>query len=271
MLQEFNDNLNDNITDSVDLLTNVYQRAAVDMKQNRRISSRYHDQPVLWDDKCAVAKHSKSVALNIYRRSGCLSDLNLYRTYKKDFKKLCKKKQFEIKQSNRDEVEQNVNNPKMFWKNLKSLCLPSQNTSDISVNQWFEHFKTWLNPHTCINKEFTKEVDHFIHISHNVELNEYTAPELNLLNTTISRQEIEESITTFAIGKSSGVDGISIEMIKASTNFIMPYILSLFNRILHSGNYPPQWCQSILALDQILRTIERYSYGLCGERFSVKF
>ena len=25
----------------------------------------------------------------------------------------------------------------------------------------------------------------------------------------------------------------------------MPYILSLFNRILHRGNYPPQWCQSI--------------------------
>ena len=85
MLQEFNDNLNDNITDSVDLLTNVYQRAAVDMKQNRRISSKNHDQPVWWDDKCAVAKHSKSVALNIYRRSGCLSDLNLkYRTYKKE-------------------------------------------------------------------------------------------------------------------------------------------------------------------------------------------
>ena len=246
MLQEFNDNLNDNITDSVDLLTNVYQRAAVDMKQNRRISSKNHDQPVWWDDKCAVAKHSKSVALNIYRRSGCLSDLNLYRTYKKDFRKLCKKKQFEIKQSNRDKVELNVNKPKMFWKNLKRLCLPSQNTSDISVSQWFEHFKTLLNPDTCINKEFMEEVDHFIHTSHNVELNEYTTPELNLLNSTISRQEIEESIKTFAIGKSSGVDGISLEMIKASTNFIMPYILSLFNRILHSRNYPPQWCQSIL-------------------------
>ena len=46
MLQEFNDNLNDNITDSVDLLTNAYQRAAVDMKQNRRIFSKNHDQPV---------------------------------------------------------------------------------------------------------------------------------------------------------------------------------------------------------------------------------
>ena len=73
-----------------------------------------------------------------------------------------------------------------------------------------------------------EEADNFIHTSHKVELNKYTTPELNLLNSTITRQEIEESIQTFAIGKSSGVDGISMEMITASTNFIMPYILSLF-------------------------------------------
>ena len=48
------------------------------------------------------------------------------------------------------------------------MCLPSQNTSDISVNQWFKHFKALWNPDTCINKEFMEEADNAIHTSHNV-------------------------------------------------------------------------------------------------------
>ena len=47
-------------------------------------------------------------------------------------------------------------------------------------------------------------------------INNKATPELNLSNSTIIRQKIEESLKTFIINKSSGVDGISMDMIKAS-------------------------------------------------------
>ena len=39
-----------------------------------------------------------------------------------------------------------------------------------------------------------EEADNFIHTSYNVELNEYTPPELDLISITITRQDIEENI-----------------------------------------------------------------------------
>ena len=49
-----------------------------------------------------------------------------------------------------------------------------------------------------------------------------------------------------ASGESPGSDGITMEMIKSSTQNLVPFLVELFNTILHSGNYPQQWREAII-------------------------
>ena len=49
-----------------------------------------------------------------------------------------------------------------------------------------------------------------------------------------------------ASGKSPGSDGITIVMIKSSTRNRVPFLVELFNTILHSGNYTQQWREAII-------------------------
>lgn len=49
-----------------------------------------------------------------------------------------------------------------------------------------------------------------------------------------------------ANGKSGGIDGVIIEMLKTSLNIVEPYLRHLYNAILESGNYPEQWSKAVL-------------------------
>ena len=66
--------------------------------------------------------------------------------------------------------------------------------------------------------------------------------------TTLSICQLETSINSLKLNKSSGPDGIISEMIKNTTHDISPILLSLYNNILNSGVYPTAWSESILCL-----------------------
>ena len=53
-------------------------------------------------------------------------------------------------------------------------------------------------------------------------------------------------IKEVASGKSPGSDGITMKMIKFSTQNLVPFLVELFNTILHSGNFPQQWREAII-------------------------
>ena len=46
--------------------------------------------------------------------------------------------------------------------------------------------------------------------------------------------------------KSPGLDGITYEFIKNAPNRIISAICSLYNLILHTGDFPKQWCHAII-------------------------
>ena len=47
-------------------------------------------------------------------------------------------------------------------------------------------------------------------------------------------------------GKSGGIDGVIIEMLKASLDIIEPYLRHMYNAVLETGKYPEQWTKAIL-------------------------
>ena len=46
-------------------------------------------------------------------------------------------------------------------------------------------------------------------------------------------------------GKAAGNDGIANEMLKLCSQIISPYLVSIFNGIFDTGNFPEEWCKAI--------------------------
>jgi len=66
------------------------------------------------------------------------------------------------------------------------------------------------------------------------------------LNNPILEEEIRMSILSLKSNKSPGPDGVCIEIYKSTLDIILPFLLSLFNEILDTGNFPLQWSESII-------------------------
>ena len=62
--------------------------------------------------------------------------------------------------------------------------------------------------------------------------------QLDILNCDFTSTEIISCIKEMARGKSPGSDGITMEMIKSSTQNLVPFLVELFNTILHSVKLP---------------------------------
>ena len=68
--------------------------------------------------------------------------------------------------------------------------------------------------------------------------------QFDILNCDLTSNEIISCIREMAGGKSPGSDGITMEMIQYSTE--NPFLVGLFNTILHSVNYPQQLMEAII-------------------------
>ena len=61
------------------------------------------------------------------------------------------------------------------------------------------------------------------------------------INLTITETEITDAIKTLKNNKSSGMDNIKNEQIKASCNLMIPIYTKLFNLIFENGLIPESW------------------------------
>lgn len=66
------------------------------------------------------------------------------------------------------------------------------------------------------------------------------------LDDAISNDEILNSLKSLRKGCAPGPDGTCIEMFKNTIHVSLNYLNKLFNAILNSGNFPPEWCTSLI-------------------------
>ena len=108
-----------------------------------------------------------------------------------------------------------------------------------------QHFSGLLsvenNDHVCI--EFTRVVDAFLENSKNIHINHEID---DTLNGVINEEEIMLAIGKMKNNKSTGPDGLVIEMYKHTQGILVPLICKLFNTILYSGICPTDWAKSII-------------------------
>ena len=121
-----------------------------------------------------------------------------------------------------------TNRSKEYWKLINSID-KKHNESPIAIETLFDFFKT-LN----INDINIAQQDTH-HAYHSDQNNEDST---NVLNGFITESEVHESIKTFKLNKSSGIDDIVNEYIISTKHIMVLIYVKLFNAILETGNIP---------------------------------
>ena len=143
------------------------------------------------------------------------------RQYKKTMNKFIAKHQ-----KNQQKKLRNLHSksPKLYWTFINSLRhKTSANTP--SLEEFYEHFKL-INSATTETDDDLPFVD-----SQNNEI----------LNESISLDEISKCIRNLNNGKASGMDNVLNEHIKSTCDIFLPVYEKLFNIILETGIFPQQW------------------------------
>ena len=106
----------------------------------------------------------------------------------------------------------------------------------ISLDILTQHFKRVASLNTP--PDGADQVNDYINAELNVEIDE----DINfILNGSLTEDEILTCIKTLKNNKSSGVDCILNEYIKASAHILLPVWCKLFNFVLSTGNIPESW------------------------------
>ena len=135
------------------------------------------------------------------------------------------RKQYKLKC--RKEVESNIGDPKQFWRNIKKFTTKTRQVSDISDEQWLEHFERVFDV-----KGMEQDTDDEMSSSYTTESNRNSYAEDDFMNSDIRPQEVTESIDHLKVNKY----GIIPEVFKHSCDKIIPFLVHILTQYLHQVN-----------------------------------
>ena len=114
-------------------------------------------------------------------------------------------------------------------RNPKSL-------ENIDIDRFYEYFKN-LNSNPNVDEDAEED---FIIGDQSLDIfNE-------ILNSSITEEEIINSVKRLKNNKASGVDDVMNEHLKCTVNYLLPVYHKLFNLILDSGKIPESWSIGIV-------------------------
>ena len=222
---------------SLKILTEAVRNAATCMKARRRINKNNtcikRPAKTWFDNDCERLRTVATRAIRHFRYVKIAEALSTYKLAKSEYKELIKNKKNAYFERQRILLANAAadKNPKTFWNMLKSRT--KSLTSDITPDQWYEHFHGVFNPPNVHEEE--------------INYNDPSDIADNYLDHRITESEVLRAIRTLKTGKSPGIDGLSIQFIKTSSQHLVPYLVELFNMFYDSGYFPPEWTTSILA------------------------
>lgn len=147
---------------------------------------------------------------------------------KKILQKLVRRKKRQYKQAILSEMNNSHNrNQKHFWKLAKKLEQKPHNIQYVSHSNLWNHFKSTLNS------------------SRNVNIPPDSL-EKGVLDQHFNADELKKACNTLKMGKATGIDNLSNEMISCFTNVYPHITIKLFNNILDNNQIIPDWTVGII-------------------------
>ena len=75
-------------------------------------------------------------------------------------------------------------------------------------------------------------------------------PDINInmqkLDKPITEAEILKAINSLKRDKSPGFDGVLSDFFIDAKEFVIPYLVKIYNKIYDSGIYPESWCRGLI-------------------------
>lgn len=187
-------------------------------------------------DCAKIKRELTNLSKQIQKDPHNTSYISNFRKLRKCYKNTIRKNKLKYEQEILENLESmQSRNPKEFWKTFNTLkSLESKHKENpIPANEWIAHFTSLMNKNlnvdTSVELKFTKFINENKHSS------------FNELNFKITEEEIQKAIMNLKINKASGIDGILNEMLKSSSQTILPHLCQLFNHILISNHFPDAW------------------------------
>jgi hypothetical protein len=191
-----------------------------------RASNRWFDRD------CRASKREARRALHTFQNSRSQADKETYQRKRAQYKSVIKEKKKGFKVSMHQELFSNKGNSNKFWKTVRNARQKKKQQPNIAINAWQEHFEEVLGTHL----EQTESPSNY------EDTNRY----IPQLDDEIRENEIHDAIKNLKCGKASGLDNIEGEFLKHAGNSISPFLTKLFNKIYSVGQFPKEWCKSVI-------------------------
>ena len=184
-----------------------------------------------FDYECILARRKVRRLLKTFRKTLDKGDRVLFCISRREYKNLILRKRKEHNSSLLNELLKTVDNQKEFWSSVNKISSKkSQPSNNISVEQWFQHFKGLLEKDDIATSD-SSAVEH-----------DY----VDELDRPISKEEVLLAIRKLKHGKSAGPDGLIAEFFRNSGELTVCFLVKLFNYLFDEGIYPNSWTESII-------------------------
>ena len=190
-----------------------------------------------WFDKeCSVARKVARKHLRTFLRTTLELDKCNYLLSRNKYKQMIRFKKQEHRLRQSAALSENIRDSSKFWHQVKRLGSVYREPCNISLQSWYAHFK----------RVFTLD-ETAVTVRQSIPESFYNLPfDSRDLNAPISQYEVENSLKRLSSKKSCGNDNIMVGMLKSSQNLMIQYMISLFNAILDTAEYPELWSESII-------------------------
>ena len=137
---------------------------------------------------------------------------------------MCRAKRLTLKRTKRTNLVDNRHNPNYFWKIIKSQI--NNYADNVPSDKWFEYFKSLFSTDRINEPPNESVLDGLQRVRNDTEL-----------DCGITNDEIIGSLQLLKNARAPGIDGTCIEMFKATIDTAIPFLNTLFNRILQTGQF----------------------------------
>lgn len=228
--------LQNDVDSALSIFVGCLTSASQCMLVKRNTARKFRDA-AWFDPECREAKRESRKKLRNFRKTNNEEDRHEYVQASRHYRRLIRDKKKLYRRNKAESLASNLKNSSSFWKELKSLaCEQKSRVSDqISINDWFEHFKSVLakgdvheeNSNHSYEKDMLDETGH-------------------VLNQEITDDEVKKAVKSLKLGKACGTDGIFAEMLKAGGDEVIFFLTRLFNVVFDNGTYPSEWAKAII-------------------------
>ena len=221
------------VDDALNVFNDCLKETAACMK--KKLWSGKKKRKDWFDHECLLLRRKVRKGLRKYRRTLLDADRHSYCIIRREYKHLLKRKKNIYNEMICDSLVASLNDQKMFWDTVNnSVVKKSYIKNQISLDQWYTHFKTLLERE---NENVDDEYD----------VNDYGENDENdSLDSPITKEEVMLALRKIKTKKAAGFDGIIGEFFRYSADVITPFLVRFLNALFDRGIYPDSWSESVI-------------------------